>query len=52
MPIGVAGEFQDNGVGTDGKFECGGSVAMEFVVDEDFRAVWFGRNGNGSEGLR
>lgn len=41
MPIGVAEEFQDNGVGAGGKFERGGSVAMELVVDEDFRAVWF-----------
>jgi len=37
--------------GAGGKFQRGGGIAVEFVVDEDFRAVWSEEMRNGSEGF-
>src|ERR1700682_6822983 len=34
-PVGVAGEFQEDRVAAGGKLQSGGSVAEEFVIDED-----------------
>jgi len=51
-PIGVPWEFQQDGMRSCRKLQRGGSVAQEFVVNEDFRAVRFGRDGNGAHGLR
>ncbi len=38
-PVGVAGQFQKDRVAAGGKLQSGGSVAEEFVIDEDFGAV-------------
>ena len=38
-PVGVAGEFQKDRVAAGGKLQSGGSVAEEFVIDEDFGVV-------------
>src|SRR5713101_7541908 len=60
-PIGVSWELQQDGVTPGGKFQGGGSVAVEFVIDEDFCAIGFRgkdhraepfRNRRGSRGGR
>jgi len=51
-PVGVTGEFQQDTVRSNWKLQCGRSVAQEFVVNKDFRAVRFGENGNGAYGVR
>ena len=43
--IGAAGGFEEDGVRPGGEFEGGGGVAMKFAVDEDFRGVRFGGDG-------
>jgi hypothetical protein len=43
--VGMAGGFEEDGVGAGGKFQHGGGVAVEFAVDLDFGGVGFGGDG-------
>src|SRR5882724_450257 len=51
-PVSVTGEFQQDTVRSGRKLQCGRSVAQEFFINKDFRAVGLGRNRDGANSIR